>query len=119
MNASVRAIDLLRAIRDSPAAARTMRPETNIDTGNRKRVSMMLVNRWTCGVVRAHGDSLDHGVMTNIMLSTDELMTVYRALERAAAAAAEEAKAKGQDPEASREYVRNKRLLEKVEQVTR
>ena len=56
--------------------------------------------------------------MTNIMLSTDELMTMFRALERALEAAAEAAKAKGQDPETSQEYVRNKRLLEKVKQVT-
>ena len=55
--------------------------------------------------------------MTNIMLSTDELMTLWRALERAMAVAAEEAKAKGEEPDASREYRRIKSLFEKVKQV--
>jgi hypothetical protein len=55
--------------------------------------------------------------MTNIMLSTDELMTLWRALERALGVAAEEAKAKGQEPEASREYRQIKSLFEKVKQV--
>jgi hypothetical protein len=55
--------------------------------------------------------------MTNIMLTTDELMTIYMALERATEAAAEAAKAKGEDPNSSREYRRNKTLLEKVRQV--
>ena len=55
--------------------------------------------------------------MTNIMLSTDELMTLWRALERAMDVAAQDAKAKGQDPETSQEYKRIKRLFEKVKEV--
>jgi len=55
--------------------------------------------------------------MTNIMLSTDELMTLWRALERAIAVAADAAKAKGEEPEASREYRQIKSLFEKVKQV--
>lgn len=56
--------------------------------------------------------------MTNIMLSTDEVMTLYRALQRAAEAAAEEAKSKGQEATASPEYNRIHRLFEKVKAVT-
>jgi hypothetical protein len=56
--------------------------------------------------------------MTNIMLSTDELMTFFVALTRATAAAAEAAKAEGKDPESSRDYKRNRDLLEKIKQVT-
>jgi len=55
--------------------------------------------------------------MTNIMLSTDELMTLWRALERAIAVAADAAKAKGEDPETSREYRQIKSLFEKVKRV--
>ena len=60
---------------------------------------------------------MNHG-MTNMMLSTDELMTLYRALERAMKVAAEEAKAKSQDPASNQEYKRTKSLLEKIKQVT-
>jgi hypothetical protein len=55
--------------------------------------------------------------MTNIMLSTDELMTLFTALKRATEAAAEAAKAQGKNPESSRDYTRNRDLLEKVKQV--
>jgi hypothetical protein len=57
--------------------------------------------------------------MTNIMLSTDELMTLWRALERAMAVAAQDAKTRGEDPEASQEYKRIKRLFEKVKDVAK
>jgi hypothetical protein len=57
--------------------------------------------------------------MTNIMLSTDELMTLFVTLRRATEAAAEAAKAEGKDPESSRDYKRNRDLLEKVKQVTK
>ena len=52
--------------------------------------------------------------MTNIMLSTDEVMTLYRALQRALDAAAAEAKSTGGTPNESREYLRIERLFEKV-----
>ena len=55
--------------------------------------------------------------MTNIMLSTDELSTIYVALRRATEAAEEAAKATGTEPDRSREYRRNRDLLEKVKQV--
>jgi hypothetical protein len=56
--------------------------------------------------------------MTNIMLSTDELMTIYVALERATEAALQAAKARGDDPNTSREYTRFKQLMDKVKQAT-
>jgi hypothetical protein len=59
-----------------------------------------------------------HDGMTNIMLSTDELMTLYRAVERAMKVAAEEARAKGKEPESSQEYKRIGSLLEKIKHVT-
>lgn len=55
--------------------------------------------------------------MTNIMLTTDELMTLWRALEQAMHASAREAKVKGEDPDASQEYKRIKWLFEKVKEV--
>jgi hypothetical protein len=57
--------------------------------------------------------------MTNIMLSTDELMTLWRALERAMNVAAQDAKARGEDPDASQEYRRIKQLFEKVKDVAK
>jgi len=57
--------------------------------------------------------------MTNIMLSTDELMTLWRALERAMEVSAQEAKARGEEPDASQDYKRIKRLFEKVKDVAR
>ena len=57
--------------------------------------------------------------MTNIMLSTDELMTLWRALELAMKLAAQEAIAKGEEPEASREYRRIRQLFEKVKTVAK
>ena len=55
--------------------------------------------------------------MTNIMLSTDELMTLWRALQRAMEVSAQEAKARGEDPETSQEYKRIKRLFDKLKEV--
>ena len=55
--------------------------------------------------------------MTNIMLSTDEVMTLYRALQRAMEASEAEAKARGQEPAASPDYNRIQRLFEKVKAV--
>jgi hypothetical protein len=52
------------------------------------------------------------------MLSTDELMTIYVALERATEAALQAAKARGDDPNSSREYTRFKQLMDKVKQAT-
>jgi hypothetical protein len=57
--------------------------------------------------------------MTNIMLSTDELMTLWRALERAMNVAAQDAKARGEDPDTSQEYRRIKQLFEKVKDVAK